>query len=331
MLLSIIVPAYNSEKTIEKCLHSIINQSFDDYELIVINDGSNDSTLSVVERIIEENKSKNIRVITQENKGLPQSRKVGVNNAKGTYIGFVDSDDWIEADMYQNLIQYALRVDADMSYCKMSFDYSNAIDVQRQLIDDGTVLSGKEALHVLHNRIGIEGSFCNKIIKKSMFCGVKFPIGGILQEDYIVVEQILLKVARVICVDKLGYHYVQYNGSMALSGYGEVMERGYHNYKRMLREVRYSGDKQLVLDMDNYMVNNFMWIVLGMDKNKNYDWEKIKWVKSYIRKRIFSIVMNKNNTLLCKGTCLVMCFSYSVVANVYRLYRKKMYIWNSLS
>lgn len=328
MLLSVIVPAYNSEKTIEKCLYSIINQSFDDYELIVINDGSNDSTLDIVNRIIEQNKTKNIRVISQENKGLPQSRKVGVNNAKGKYIGFVDSDDWIEADMYQNLIEYALRVDADMSYCKMSFDYSNNIDIQRQLIDDGTVMSGKEALHALHNRISVEGSYCNKIIKRSIFKGVKFPKGGLLGEDYTVTVQILLKADKVICVDKLGYHYVQYNDSMALSGYDEVKERGYNNYKRMLRQVRYLGDEQLIRDMDNYMVNSFMWVVLGMDKNKKYDWEKIKWVKSYIRKRIISIITNKYNTILCKGTCVVMCFSYRAVAFVYQLYRKVLYRWN---
>ena len=102
MMLSIILPVYNAEKYLEKCLKSILDQSFSDFEVILINDGSSDSSQNICETFA--NKDKRIVYINQINQGVAMARNVGLKTAKGTYIGFVDADDAIEVDMYKNLI-----------------------------------------------------------------------------------------------------------------------------------------------------------------------------------------------------------------------------------
>ncbi|MBQ3035419.1 MAG: glycosyltransferase, partial [Lachnospiraceae bacterium] len=97
-LITIIVPVYNGEKYIQKCLDSILQQTYDNYEILIVNDGSTDETLKIATQY--EQKYENIRIVTKENQGLPQARKTGVENANGSYIGFVDVDDWIDPDMF---------------------------------------------------------------------------------------------------------------------------------------------------------------------------------------------------------------------------------------
>ena len=324
MLLSVIVPAYNSEKTIEKCLKSILNQDYQNLEVIVVDDGSSDDTIDIIESLIK--KDSRIHLFKQDNKGASLARRFGLSLAKGEYIGFVDSDDWIESDMYSQMIRKSLACDADIAFCKMSFDYKDRIDIQRLLVKDGEVLNSKEALHVLHNRIGIEGSMCNKIIKRNLFKYIRFPKKRVIGEDYTVMKQLIERAERIVCHNKLGYHYVQYVGSSALSGYNELYERAYYNYKRILFEARKTNDRQIINDIDNYMVDSFMWIILSMDENKNFDYDKIKWIQRFIRKRLFLIVSNKYNTMLCKGSALVLSYNYKVVAFLYKLYRKYIYV-----
>lgn len=324
MTLSVIIPAYNSEKTIIKCINSIQNQDYKDLEIIVVDDGSSDDTVKLIYNMMKTDKR--IVLLSQKNKGAALARKRGILNASGTYIGFVDSDDWIESEMYSGMMSKAIETDADVVFCKMSFDYINRIDIQRQLIKDGTILSGDQALHVLHNRIGVEGGLFNKIYKKDLFCNIRYPNKPVIQEDYVIVKQLLEKAKTVVCHDKLGYHYIQNSGSSALNGYNDLWERGYYNYKRMLLEAQKSNDKIYIKDIENYMVNNFMWMILVMGENNTFDKEKIRWIKKYLRKRVFSILYNKYNTLLCKVSVISMIIDYRIVLLVYRLYRKLLYV-----
>ena len=119
MILSIIIPVYKVELYLEKCLYSCLNQDIprEDYEIIVVNDGSPDKSLQIAERIaaIETN----IVVISQENGGLSVARNTGLLRAKGKYVWFVDSDDWIEPDMFEIMYQAIEEAEADIVYCKM--------------------------------------------------------------------------------------------------------------------------------------------------------------------------------------------------------------------
>ncbi|NNC50655.1 MAG: glycosyltransferase, partial [Flaviramulus sp.] len=112
MMLSIILPVYNAEKYLERCLKSILSQSFSDFEVILINDGSKDSSNAICD--IYANKDNRIVYIDQKNQGVAMARNVGLKQAKGTYIGFVDADDEIENDMFLNLIKPLNRKEYDV-------------------------------------------------------------------------------------------------------------------------------------------------------------------------------------------------------------------------
>lgn len=118
-LISVIVPAYNTEQYIEQCLCTIMDQSYKNLEIIVVNDGSTDETPAILERLSREDNR--IKVVNQKNQGVAKAVITGFKNASGRYIGWVDSDDFIDSDMYEKLIKKALDKSADYVYCDYRF------------------------------------------------------------------------------------------------------------------------------------------------------------------------------------------------------------------
>ena len=123
ILVSIIVPVYNTGEYLYKCLDSIIDQNLQEIELILINDGSTDNSAEICDRYSE--KDKRVRVIHKKNEGVSIARNVGIRAAKGEYIGFIDSDDWIEKEMYQDMYYHAKNKEADIVMCDVCTVYDN--------------------------------------------------------------------------------------------------------------------------------------------------------------------------------------------------------------
>ena len=115
-MISVIVPAYNLERYIERTIRSILRQTYQDIEIIVVDDGSKDQTAEVVKRLVEQNPEK-IELIQIPNGGVTNARLTGVKQAKGEWIGFVDGDDEIEPDLYELLLNNAIKYQADISHC----------------------------------------------------------------------------------------------------------------------------------------------------------------------------------------------------------------------
>ncbi|NST07596.1 glycosyltransferase, partial [Enterococcus faecalis] len=113
--ISIIVPVYNVEKYLEKCVRSILAQTFTDFELILVDDGSPDSSGAMCDQFAEQDQR--VKVIHKENGGLSDARNAGIEIATGEYLGFVDSDDYIADDMYELLYTNIVKEDADLSIC----------------------------------------------------------------------------------------------------------------------------------------------------------------------------------------------------------------------
>ena len=122
-LISIIVPAYNIEKYIGRCLDSILNQTYKNIEVIVVNDGSSDSTGSIIDDYSR--KDDRVKPFHKENGGVSSARILGVNHAIGDYIGFVDGDDYVEPEMFEHLLNNALKYNADISHCGYQMVFPN--------------------------------------------------------------------------------------------------------------------------------------------------------------------------------------------------------------
>ena len=203
-MISIIIPVYNSEKYLKKCLDSVINQSYKDIEIILINDGSSDSSGKICDEYsINDNR---IVVIHKKNEGVSEARNKGLDIANGEYIGFVDSDDWIHKDMYLNLVSAMRRFDADIAECrriKVTSDYTDGKSIDNINYLLLTNVEASEDLFTYNSRNLV--SLWNKLYKKELFNGLEFK--AFIHEDNFVTYKLYYKANRIIYLDSTMYYY----------------------------------------------------------------------------------------------------------------------------
>lgn len=227
-LVSIIVPVYNAEKYISKCIDSIVNQSLTNIEIILVNDGSKDSSLKILNKYSE--KDKRIKVIDKKNSGPGATRNVGIREATGKYIGFVDSDDYIESTMYKNLFNVANNNTAQLAMCNYK---DTTLPTRKTYIVEHKLESNK-----LHDRNYIREiiistftkdinygffSLWNKIYLREWLLEEKLFIDEEREhgEDWWFNINIFMKLERFICTDEALYNYIHINEESLMSKYRE--------------------------------------------------------------------------------------------------------------
>lgn len=215
-MLSVIVPVYKVEKYLSKCIDSILAQSFTDYELILVDDGSPDRCPTMCDEYIQ--KDSRIKVIHQINQGLSAARNTGIESATGDYIAFIDSDDYINKNMFSVLLQNAIANQADISVCSAVLVDENA---EARFTDQISlrVFNKKEAnLQMIYFRDFTVNAW-NKIYRRSLFNSIRYPV-GMLYEDLATTYKLIDKSERIVVSDAKLYAYVQRNGSiMNQTGY----------------------------------------------------------------------------------------------------------------
>lgn len=211
--ISVIVPVYNVEKYLNRCLESILKQSFEDFELILVDDGSTDQSSELCN--LWERRDARVRVIHQENRGQSAARNVGIQMAEGEYLSFVDSDDVLDSTYLAYLYQMIVNYDADMAGAKMQ----RVEEGRRDKIEQGekpdeqyTLLDSEEALKKMCRADIIGVSPCAKLYKKSLFDNVRYPVGKI-HEDLSTTYLIIASCKRVVIGTKTIYYYMQHKGS----------------------------------------------------------------------------------------------------------------------
>ncbi len=216
--ISIIVPVYNVEPYLDRCVQSVLQQSYQNIEVLLVDDGSPDNSGTMCDRWAE--KDGRIRVIHKKNGGLSDARNKGLDFAAGEYIAFVDSDDCIAADMVQTLYQALKANDADISICNYILTDEDCVPLKRvndhPPIED-EVLSGLDAIRKMADNNGRYFlPAWNKLYKKSLFSEIRFPKGK-LYEDSFIVHKLYERCNRVACVSYAGYYYVQRSGGIMAS------------------------------------------------------------------------------------------------------------------
>lgn len=208
-IISIIVPVYNVEIYLEKCVDSIIKQTFKSIEIILVDDGSTDNSGTICDTIALSDER--IRVIHKENGGLSSARNVGIKNARGSYYGFIDSDDYIEPDMFEVLYRNIINFGADLSICGI-LDVFDGRDNRRtknitQLIDN------KEAIRRVLEGQEFSVNAVNKLYKKELFDGILYPVGKYTEDAFVIIE-ILLKCKKVVYTTEQKYYYYHRENSI---------------------------------------------------------------------------------------------------------------------
>lgn len=229
---SIIVPVYNVEEYIEKCLESIFNQSFKDFEVIVVNDGTKDKSMDIVKKY-------DVTIINQKNMGLSEARNNGVKKAKGEYIIFLDSDDYIEKDLLKE-INKSIKNNPDVVRYQIQ-DVENNEIIKEYEEEKFNGLSGVEAFKKITNYHYVENAWAYSI-KREYFEEEKFKFKkGTYHEDFGITPLIILKAEKVNSINYIGYNYVQRQGSiMNNSNYEKTkkkVEDFYNHYNFLLKEA----------------------------------------------------------------------------------------------
>ena len=199
-IISIIVPVYNVEEYLQRCIDSILNQSFKNFELILVNDGSTDNSLKICKEYLLNDPR--VKIINKENGGLSSARNAGINIAKGRYIGFVDSDDWINKEMYKILYELCEKNNSDIAECRYTVTTGNEmnLDNSSNLI---TILNNEEAIKSLYTNTSY-GSVVswNKLYRCELFKDIKFPEGK-LNEDQFTTYKLYYKSNKIVLIDKV--------------------------------------------------------------------------------------------------------------------------------
>lgn len=239
MKLSIVVPVYKVEPFLDKCIASILTQTFSDFELILVDDGSPDRCGEMCENWAR--KDSRIRVIHKENGGLSDARNAGIEIAKGEYIGFVDSDDYIKADMYEVLVENMEKYNADISMCGYADVY---VDCIRKECTDRFVFQWeqKEAIYqiLLGKKLSVHA--VTKLYKKEFFSKLRYPKGKVSEDAYIIMD-IMSQVQRTVFTPYTAYYYVHRSKSINTGNYTkkdwtriEAHKKNYKNIKNKFPE-----------------------------------------------------------------------------------------------
>jgi len=208
---SIIVPVYNVEKYIEKCVRSLFDQTYKNIEYIFVNDCTQDNSISIINSLIEEYQKNNVIILDHQiNKGLPSARNTGLSQATGEYIYHCDSDDWVDKSIIEILITEAITKDADICFC----DFYNVIN--------GNVSLFKQEFHTnFHGYIKSfftgksQAAVWNKIIKKSLYIEhlIQFPDGKPMLEDMSTIIPLYYFAKNIVYVPKPLYYYVRFRAN----------------------------------------------------------------------------------------------------------------------
>lgn len=209
-LLSIIVPVYKVENYLPKCIDSILAQTFTDFELILVDDGSPDDCPALCDAAAE--KDARVRIIHQKNGGLSAARNAGLDVARGAWIGFVDSDDYIAPEMYEVLYQAVQSTGADLALCDYAeVDEAGTPCPQMHVSLSGGELTGQE---LLKRASGLMVQLAwNKLYRRAIFTQLRYPEGK-LNEDLFLIPEVCLQIQKAVVVPKALYYYVQRGGSI---------------------------------------------------------------------------------------------------------------------
>ena len=214
-LISVIIPVYNVEKYLEKCINSVINQTYKNLEIILVNDGSTDNCPYICDEFAK--KDNRIKVIHKQNGGLSSARNAGLDVANGQYIGFVDSDDYINPEMYQKLYEALISQNADLSICSYEevTEKGKSIDGFSPINDE--ILDANNALLKLNQeKFWYFVVTVSKLYSKNIFENIRFPENRI-NEDEFVIHEIFYNCKKIATIPNKLYYYVQRSGSITKS------------------------------------------------------------------------------------------------------------------
>lgn len=210
-LISIIVPIYKVERYLERCIQSIVNQTYNNLEIILVDDGSPDSCPTICDKWA--NKDSRIKVIHKQNGGLSDARNAGMAIATGDYVGFVDSDDWIAQDMYLNLYKAMQTDHSDIAACAVEMVWDNGSPNRPFYAPVNCTLAANELQSALLEEKFLKHPVWYKLYRFDIICDIPFEVGKV-HEDVFWTYQAIENAKKISFIDYVGYYYRQRSDSI---------------------------------------------------------------------------------------------------------------------
>ena len=229
---SVIVPIYNVEQYIQKCLDSLVNQTYPNYEILLIDDGSKDGSSEIAQ--IYANRYDNVSYYRKINGGLSDARNYGIERARGDFLMFIDSDDFVDSRLIEKMIEMQSRTNADMVACDMMYAYEDGRNIIASA-GEFDLDSAKDNINLLN----INNSACNKLFHRDLFKDIRFPLGK-LYEDLFIVPILIYRSKLIAHVKEALYFYLQREGSIVHKNNQRmfhIYEAIHHVYTVLLKET----------------------------------------------------------------------------------------------
>ncbi len=288
-LVSVIIPVYKVEKELKRCVESVLNQTYKNLEIFLVDDGSPDDCPQICDEYSKIDHR--IRVIHKENGGLSDARNAGLDIAKGEYIAFVDSDDWVESDYIENLYTNAVKEEADISIIGFTMVWDGGKTRRFSNDKEYYVFDREQAVRELLKQDKFYCMVWQKLYKKYIFKDIRFPVGK-LYEDVAICMPIFLNANRVVISGKTKYNYYQRGTSIANSKFNP--EKLY--YLECCKEIiKYSDEHNKIYEKEAqvFYFRALLMFTLQLYKIGSYKHDKIcKCLENEIARNKKNILKN---------------------------------------
>ncbi|MGN7385517.1 glycosyltransferase family 2 protein [Sporosarcina sp. SAFN-015] len=316
-LVSIIIPIYNVEDYLHRCVNSILDQTYKNLEVILVNDGSPDRCGEICEEYAK--LDKRVKVLHKKNGGLSDARNAGIEIAQGEYISFVDSDDWVHKEYIEKLYQLLKTTDSDISvsnFIRTSTENTQG-EISKEIIYE---YSNNEALEQFLDKFYVQMVIaCGKLYKRKLFEDVRFPVGRI-HEDEFTTHKLIHKAKKIILTSAQLLYYWQRNDSIMGSGFN--IKNRLHAIDAF-RERAEFFEKVGLTDLSNKTYKELFFIYMDVNKRKNLFEDKImkeNFNRNFIdfKKKLRNINQNVKFKLFYESYFIVP----KTMELIYRLYVK---------
>jgi glycosyltransferase involved in cell wall biosynthesis len=288
--ISIIIPVYKTETYLRRCLDSVVGQTYKNLEIILVDDGSPDGCGEICDAYAAADSR--VKVIHQQNRGLSVARNEGLKIASGDYYGFVDSDDWIDSDMFETLYQGAIQHGADIAICGYYFVMG---DKYKEIKEEHTTLYDREdAIHHLLVDEKITNHVWNKLYKKELFEGVHFPPGRTF-EDIGTTYKLFEKAGKIVFLNSCQYYYLQREDGII--GGGNIQQAV---DRCVMMHSRYQDLIERYPDEREYILTGFYRAFADLGEVASRTKEKYIFIRKNDLQDLFAFAIN-NKKELCKS------------------------------
>lgn len=321
-LISVIIPVYNVERYLEKCIQSVINQTYRNLEIILINDGSTDSSVNICKKFLDIDNR--IVLFNKENGGLSSARNLGIDNANGEYISFLDSDDFISENMYEILVGNLENFNGDISIIENCNVYENNYFIEKQHDEEQVIVYSKQEAMEKY----FEGNFIpawGKLYKRRIFDNIRFPV-GILNEDEAIMIKVFDKCNKDIIYQniKLYFYLKRESGSITstkknIKNNIDWINNAYenliyikNNYPSLLNKAKY-----------RYYISIVAMIIRLVDLDSQEFNYEMKMYRELLKSNRREILKNKDISLKFKVKCYIIIFNIKVYKFIRKFNKKK--------